>query len=246
MKFSFNITPMHNIVQKFFFWQTVYAQNSIAKPELVVDNTIPVLKPDIVTDNTIPVDILRSPDNNTNVSQLKPAWVVTPTPTASTEIKTPLSTACTQQWNVWNTNNANPEGACFETCPNGYVQSEGLDVNECIINNAGDLGVQCSPDQLRNGTCSWNINKTLWIRLSDTTPNPTLLLQDIILSATSFIGTLMVIALIVMGMKYVQWWFDEGSTGDLKGNIKKLLIGLFLVIWSYTIIRIIQYVARWY
>lgn len=39
---------------------------------------------------------------------------------------------------------------------------------------------------------------------------------------------------------------DENSTGDLKGNIKKLLIGLGLVIGSYTIIRIVQYIAKGY
>jgi hypothetical protein len=71
-------------------------------------------------------------------------------------------------------------------------------------------------------------------------------LQDVVLAATSFIGTLIMIALVVMGVKYVQWWFDESATGDLKGNIKKLLIWLFLVIGSYTIIRLVQYVARGY
>lgn len=117
---------------------------------------------------------------------------------------------------------------------------------ECINNAYGNLGIECSPEQMRNGTCSRNINKTLGIRTSDTTSNPTLFVQDIVLAATSFVGTLMVIALVVMWFRYVQGGMDESSTGNLKGNIKKLLIWLGLVIGSYTIIRLIQYVARWY
>ena len=69
---------------------------------------------------------------------------------------------------------------------------------------------------MRNGTCSWNINKTLRIKESNTSSTPTLFVQDIVLAATSFIGTLMVIALIVMGFKYVMGGMDESSTGDLK------------------------------
>jgi len=44
----------------------------------------------------------------------------------------------------------------------------------------------------------------LGLRQSDTTPNPTVLLQDIVLAATSFVGTMIMIALIVMGVKYVK------------------------------------------
>lgn len=132
------------------------------------------------------------------------------------------------------------------SCPNWYVQSWWIDTNECLINGTDNLGIQCDAQQLINGTCSWNINKTLGIRSSETTPNPTVLLQDVVLAATSFVWTMIMVALIVMGVKYVQWWFDEWANGDLKSNIKKLIIWLFLVIGSYTIIRLVQYVARGY
>ena len=135
---------------------------------------------------------------------------------------------------------------CRKTCTNWYTEKNGIKQNECLENGTDNLGINCDATQLINGTCHRNINKTLGVRQSDTTPNPTVLLQDIVLAATSFVGTLIMIALIVMGVKYVKWWYDESSTGDLKGNIRKLLIWLFLVIGSYTIIRLIQYVARWY
>lgn len=151
----------------------------------------------------------------------------------------PCATITGTVWNAW-------AQTCLKVCPNGYVKSWWIDTNECLINGTDNLGIQCNAKQLINGTCSRNINKTLGVRQSDTTPNPTVLLQDVVLAATSFVGTLIMIALIVMGVKYVQWWFDEGANWDLKGNIKKLLIWLFLVIGSYTIIRLVQYVARGY
>ena len=151
------------------------------------------------------------------------------------------STCNESNWK-WN----DPRQVCIKECPNGYVEVCGEEQNECLEKGVDSLGINCEPNQLINGTCTRNINKTLGIRQSDTTPNPTVLLQDIVLSATSFVGTMITIALIVMGVKYVKWWYDESATWDLKGNIKKLLIWLFLVIGSYTIIRVIQYVARGY
>lgn len=152
-------------------------------------------------------------------------------------------------WLQWEEAILSPKvsGKRWCACPNWYVEDDaGKLTNECLKNTAGDLGISCDPSKLINGTCTWNINKTLGIRWSDTSSNPTVLLQDVVLSATSFVGTLIMIALVVMGFKYVQGWYDEGTTGDLKGNIRKLLIWLVLVIWSYTFVRIIQYVARGY
>jgi hypothetical protein len=134
-------------------------------------------------------------------------------------------------------------------CQNGTVtdkDSAWNPVDACIVGASDSLGIKCDVKQLMNGTCTRNINQTLGIRSSDTTPNPTVMLQDIVLSATSFVGTLIMIALIVMGVKYIKWWYDEGATGDLKWNVRKLLIWLWLIIGSYTIIRIVQYVARGY
>lgn len=111
-------------------------------------------------------------------------------------------------------------------------------------NGVSSLGINCNPDQFRRGTCTRNTNKTLNINTSNTSSNPTLFIQDLVLTATSFVGTMMVVALIVMWWKYVMGGMDESSTGDLKGNIKKLIIGLGLVIGSYTIIRIVQYIAK--
>lgn len=123
-------------------------------------------------------------------------------------------------------------------CPY-WITTDGK--NECIYNAYGTMGIQCSPEQMKTGSCSRNINQTLG--LDKSRPNPTVFVQDLILAATSFVGTVMVIALIIMWWKYIQGGFDESSSGDLKKNIMKLLIGLGLIVGSYTIIRVIQYIA---
>ncbi len=227
MILSVIIIMMSITLKEFFVWQTVYAQNTFQKPQLPEEETIE--------------NIQSSLDNNkideANIKDVERTQEVKDIQESLDGLKeTQLNQQCAKNipWSVW------IDGQC--KCKNGMSS----DKMECLRNGTDNLGINCDTTQLINGTCSRNINKTLGVRQSDTTPNPTVLLQDIVLSATSFVGTVIMIALIVMGIKYVKWWYDESSTGDLKGNIKKLLIWLLLVIGSYTIIRLIQYVARGY
>jgi len=127
-------------------------------------------------------------------------------------------------------------------CPN-WVTDDGR--NECIVNNEGLLGIDCNGEKLMNNTCSRNINKTLGIRASDPNPNPTWLLQDVTLAATSFIGTLLMVALLYLWVKAVlAGWGDSDELSDIKTKMKNLAIWFLLVIASYTIIRLIQYIAK--
>lgn len=131
-------------------------------------------------------------------------------------------------------------------CVNGFAKNaDGTPKNECLVNKAGSVGIKCTAQDLINNTCSRNINKTLGIRSSDTTPNPTLLLQDVVLGATSFVGTIIMVALVYLGFKAVlQWADDSDALWDIKGKAKNLIIWFLLVIGSYTIIRLVQYIAR--
>jgi hypothetical protein len=204
--------------KEFFFWQKVYAQNIVKPP----------VKTDVLEIPELPVN--NSQIETTNCQKNLP-WSIRDTKTSQCICENGLIA------DTW---------VCRKIlCPNGYVEKNGIQQNECL-QAWWSLGISCDATQLKNGTCHRNINQTLGIRSSSTEPNPTVVLQDIILGATSFVGTMMVIALIVMGIKYIKWWFDEGSTGDLKNNIRKLIIWLLLVIGSYTVIRVIQYVARGY
>ena len=69
--------------------------------------------------------------------------------------------------------------------------------------------------------------------------------QDAVLAATFFIGTVVTLALIVAGVMFII----AGRNGDtgMKGKAQKGMInaaiGLFLVIGAYAIIRFVQYVA---
>ncbi len=141
----------------------------------------------------------------------------------------------------------NNKWAC--ECVNWYAKDwstwKEKEPKECLVNKAGSVGIKCTAQDLINNTCSRNINKTLGIRSSDTTPNPTLLLQDVVLGATSFVGTIIMVALVYLGFKAVlQWADDSDALWDIKGKAKNLIIWFLLVIGSYTIIRLVQYIAR--
>jgi len=67
--------------------------------------------------------------------------------------------------------------------------------------------------------------------------------EDIFLSATFFIGTVVGVALIYSGIQFIMAK-DDGAATKAKNGIKWSLIGLALVMFSYTIIRLIQYIAK--
>ena len=96
-----------------------------------------------------------------------------------------------------------------------------------------------------DGTCEFRYNKLIGIKedLSDEEANdPNLFVADIFLSATFFIWTLAFLGIIISGLKMiVQWWTDPKKSADAMKWIKYSLISLIIVIFSYTIIRLIQY-----
>jgi hypothetical protein len=110
------------------------------------------------------------------------------------------------------------------------------------------MGISCNEDQLVNGQCKLSIYDTLGIRKSvGNESDPTsvgLFVQDIVLSATMFIGTLVTIALIVSGLMYIFAASSGKSPDNAKKGIVNSLIGLLIVVSSYVIIRLVQYIAK--
>jgi len=112
------------------------------------------------------------------------------------------------------------------------------------------MGITCNEDQLVNGQCKLNIYDTLGIRKSvrdkDDPTSVGLFVQDIVLSATFFIGTLVTIALVVSGLMFIF----AASSGKDPANAKKWITGsliwLLIVVSSYVIIRLVQYIAKWF
>lgn len=213
-------------IKEFILGQTVYAQDSsIITPEACKKQFWVYFFKE-VSNNQCICSNMTSPDWPCIIKEISD---ITNKNQANCETTTKFSTRSKDTW------------LC--DCPNGKTD----DGTECLINNAGTLGINCSAEQLINNTCSRDINKTLGIRQSDTTSSPTILLQDITLAATSFVGTLIMIALLYLGVKAVMaWWSDADALGDIKTQGKNLGIWFWLVIISYSAIKIIQYVARGY
>lgn len=107
------------------------------------------------------------------------------------------------------------------------------------------LWITLNPSCLMNGQCSFNIYQLLGIK-KDTVDasSPEVFVQDILLSATFFIGTVVTLALIVSGLMFIMASATGKSPDKAKTGIKNSLIGLLIVVSSYSIIRIVQYIAK--
>lgn len=98
---------------------------------------------------------------------------------------------------------------------------------------------------LLNGQCGFNIYQFLGIKTSVAdASSPELFVQDILLSATFFIGTVVTITFIVSGLMFIFAWATGKDPTKAKAGIKNSLIGLLIVVCSYSIIRIVQYIAK--
>lgn len=107
-------------------------------------------------------------------------------------------------------------------------------------------GITINEKCLTNGQCKFNIYETLGIRSSVGTESPSvgLFVQDIVLSATFFIWTIVTVALIVSGVLYIFAAASGKDPGNAKKWITGALIGLVIVACSYFIIRLVQYLAK--
>jgi hypothetical protein len=69
-------------------------------------------------------------------------------------------------------------------------------------------------------------------------------IQDIVLGATTFIGTVVTVALIFSGFLYIFSTVDSSLKAKAKNGIKYSLIGMVIVMLSLIIIRLVQFLAR--
>lgn len=108
---------------------------------------------------------------------------------------------------------------------------------------ANPVGIECDASQLKNWTCSFNAYEALDIKKWQQDTSVDAFAEDIVLSWTFFIGTVMAVGLMYSWRLYIMSK-DDWAAAKWKNGIKRSFIGLLLVIFSYTIIRLIQYVAR--
>ena len=110
--------------------------------------------------------------------------------------------------------------------------------------------IKCNSTDLLAGNCSFEYNTLVGIKKDMwTDPNganyandPNLFVADIFLAATFFIGTLAFLWIVISWLKLIfQWWTYPKKSADAIKWIKFSLIWLSIVIFSYTIVRLIQY-----
>jgi hypothetical protein len=107
--------------------------------------------------------------------------------------------------------------------------------------------VNCSTDKLVNGICRMDVYNMLGIRQGDPDPKSRTsvltFVQDAVLGATFFIGTVVVLAFVVSGVMFV-FAKDSGLKTKARQGIIYAIVGMVLVTASYMIIRLVQYVAH--
>ncbi len=116
----------------------------------------------------------------------------------------------------------------------------------CIYNEYRDLWFNITTECLLNWQCWMNIYETAGIRKKDTTPSVKTFAQDVVLAATTFFGTVISIIFIVSGLMYVFSWFTGKSPDKAKKMMIWSIVWLLFVTLSYSIIRLIQFLATWW
>lgn len=106
---------------------------------------------------------------------------------------------------------------------------------------ASDL-IECSSQQLANGQCSMDVSALIGKQKGES-QTLTVIAQDLVLSATFMIGSVVTVWLMVSGLIYI-FAKDSAAASKAKNGIKWSLVGLLLVMASYTIIRLVQYLMK--
>lgn len=110
----------------------------------------------------------------------------------------------------------------------------------------GNMGINMAECMTGVG-CSLDVSELLGLKQNvtnkDDRTSVLTLVQDIILAATFFIGTVVTIAFIYAGFKLIYSNWDSGEKKKAVSGMKNAAIGMILVASSYAIIRLIQYIA---
>lgn len=96
---------------------------------------------------------------------------------------------------------------------------------------------------LANGQCSLNVYETLGIRKNNPDPTVGTFVQDIVLAATTFFGTLLTIVVVVSWLMWIMASINGKDPSNAKKGLISWIIGFLLVISSYAIVRLVQFLA---
>ena len=118
-----------------------------------------------------------------------------------------------------------------------------VDNNKCtdwLSANWITLNTEC----MLNGQCGLNVYKFMWIRESNENPTVVWFFQDITLaSTTAILWTVVLLALIISWLMFAFASITWKDTKRAKTIMIDAFVWMLLVMWSYTIIRLIQFIA---
>jgi len=105
-------------------------------------------------------------------------------------------------------------------------------------------GIKCSADDLTNWTCSLKTYELLGIKGGENA-NTTTFVQDLVNWLTFFIWTVVFVSLLVSWLMLIFSAGDEKLAEKWKSWVKYSLIWLVLVMWSYAIVKFVQFFMKW-
>ena len=95
----------------------------------------------------------------------------------------------------------------------------------------------------------FSLDKLLWGNSKVTQNNEgrtvTTIAQDVMLSATYMVGTVLTLVIIYCGLMYIFASKDGGDVSKYKKWLIYAAVWAILVRWAYAIVRLIQYIAKW-
>lgn len=117
--------------------------------------------------------------------------------------------------------------------------------NTIETNQLAELGIDLSTQCLVEGGCGMDIYKTMDIRKNRTEETSVMnFVQDILLGATYFIGTIVTVALLYSGFLYITSPVESGNKKKAQDGMKYALIGMVVVTLALVIVRLIQFLAK--
>ena len=103
--------------------------------------------------------------------------------------------------------------------------------------------IECTPDLMKQWQCTLDTNSLVWIHTSYGSMDE--FVADAFHWATYFIGTVTTLWIIASGLMLIMAWANESMHSKWKTWLKFSIIWLLLVIFSYSAVRLIQYLAKW-
>jgi len=118
-------------------------------------------------------------------------------------------------------------------------------MNLSFAQSSKKIWIECNQTQLLNWQCKMQTYKLLGIRKTDQENTSVwLFVQDTIGGVTMFIGTIVVIAIIISGLLFVFSWANSSLKEKAQKWLVNAVIGLLIVFGSYSIIRLVQYLVK--